>query len=893
MTQLSVVSKDASQGQLPAWAANSTSTHPPAQHMHAQAHGADQVALLNNPHLLPVVGLAGCAAGSPSPALLHQVLAPAAQQQRVELEHSLLPLTASDSSQPRQLRPRLELPLPLASVHCQGVEQHAGQGQHLLAAPRASPQGQHLSGAPAGQSSSSSSRPQAPGLPAPAVHHQQPCSSLPLASSPLPLHPDTSPEATAHSLAGHAAVPGVKPAPPPPAVPIPASPGASSEAAAEGAIPQPIMIICCVSAALTLASCVFNTLLPVYMVTELKMSMRSMGMFEGVLEAISYVVRMFSGVVSDMMSSRKTAITAGFALGALAKFGVVGSSTVAQLFASKAVDRLANGVQAAPRDALISDLAPAASRSACFGFAQSLRKWGSFVGAGLSFLLMKASGNNYKLIFLMAATVSVASCLAFVVLVPNHSRPLTPQQQAAADQQAAYSAQQAQLQAAATAAKPSQPGSSSSSGHGQAGVPGDLAAVRESGAGLRGAAGLALAAPLLPRPEPQGRSAGQLLADVRNMGPDFYRMLLTVSLYGMGHIAEALLEARAIEVGFGKAESTLVVCCLAFVIFLVAYPLGRLDDRYGPRVTFAVGMTALILGNLTLLMSGAHPHAVFLACAFLGVHWGVIQGPMLSIVVGLAPASLRGTAFGIFYTVMAATALAANTLYGSLWTMLGAPAMFATSATLMTATLPMFGDWQCSRALRSTALNSEFCVMETSDAAASATPPEMPEAASPSSLPQQSLGMMAATALTWLCIQAWQRLTAAAARANAWASGPTGKALHLQLRGATGSARMLALVVPFARAVGSESLTALYARTFERAAFGFAKMYLFCLFMRVLLSWFPGIDWNANPWTFLRLITEPYLQIYRGILPPLFGQLDFTPLFGFLILQVRTSHAQP
>lgn len=45
--------------------------------------------------------------------------------------------------------------------------------------------------------------------------------------------------------------------------------------------------------------------------------------------------------------------------------------------------------QAAPRDALISDLAPSASRSACFGFAQSMRKWGSFVGAGLSYFLMK------------------------------------------------------------------------------------------------------------------------------------------------------------------------------------------------------------------------------------------------------------------------------------------------------------------------------------------------------------------------------------------------------------------------------------------------------------------------------------------------------------------------
>lgn len=37
------------------------------------------------------------------------------------------------------------------------------------------------------------------------------------------------------------------------------------------------------------------------------------------------------------------------------------------------------------------------------------------------------------------------------------------------------------------------------------------------------------------------------------------------------------------------------------------------------------------------------------------------QGPLLSIVVGLAPAHLRGTAFGIFYTVMAITAVGAAT----------------------------------------------------------------------------------------------------------------------------------------------------------------------------------------------------------------------------------------
>ncbi|MEW5297876.1 MAG: hypothetical protein WDW38_007066 [Sanguina aurantia] len=113
---------------------------------------------------------------------------------------------------------------------------------------------------------------------------------------------------------------------------------------------------------------------------------------------------------------------------------------------------------------------------------------------------------------------------------------------------------------------------------------------------------------------------------------------------------------------------------------------------------------------------------------------------------------------------------------------------------------------------------------------------------------------------------------------------PAVKEVAGQLRDAYRKTRLMAFMLPLAK-VSTESLAVVYARTFERAAFGFAKMYLFALFLRVLLSWFPGIDWNSNPWTFLRLITEPYLQIYRGILPPLFGQLDFTPLFGFLILQ--------
>jgi hypothetical protein len=60
---------------------------------------------------------------------------------------------------------------------------------------------------------------------------------------------------------------------------------------------------------------------------------------------------------------------------------------------------------------------------------------------------------------------------------------------------------------------------------------------------------------------------------------------------------------------------------------------------------------------------------------------------MLSIVVGLAPAHLKGTAFGIFYSVMALTAVSANTMYGRIWHECGAAAAFGLSAAIISVTL--------------------------------------------------------------------------------------------------------------------------------------------------------------------------------------------------------------
>lgn len=64
----------------------------------------------------------------------------------------------------------------------------------------------------------------------------------------------------------------------------------------------------------------------------------------------------------------------------------------------------------------------------------------------------------------------------------------------------------------------------------------------------------------------------------------------------------------------------------------------------------------------------------------------------------------------------------------------------------------------------------------------------------------------------------------------------------------------------------------------------FLQIYLVILLIRVLLTWFPNVNWSNPPFSILSQLTDPYLNIFRGLIPPL-GGLDFSPIIAFLLLQ--------
>lgn len=67
----------------------------------------------------------------------------------------------------------------------------------------------------------------------------------------------------------------------------------------------------------------------------------------------------------------------------------------------------------------------------------------------------------------------------------------------------------------------------------------------------------------------------------------------------------------------------------------------------------------------------------------------------------------------------------------------------------------------------------------------------------------------------------------------------------------------------------------------------FIQIYSFLLIARVLLTWFPQIEWYNQPFAALSQITDPYLNLFRNIIPPL-GGIDLSPILAFLALNLAS-----
>ena len=62
------------------------------------------------------------------------------------------------------------------------------------------------------------------------------------------------------------------------------------------------------------------------------------------------------------------------------------------------------------------------------------------------------------------------------------------------------------------------------------------------------------------------------------------------------------------------------------------------------------------------------------------------------------------------------------------------------------------------------------------------------------------------------------------------------------------------------------------------------EVYTWLLIIRILLTWFP-VDPHNPLVQFIARVTDPFLNLFRGLLPPL-GAVDISPILAFFALRL-------
>jgi MFS family permease len=184
---------------------------------------------------------------------------------------------------------------------------------------------------------------------------------------------------------------------------------------------------------------------------------------------------------------------------------------------------------------------------------------------------------------------------------------------------------------------------------------------------------------------------GKLRSPIRwntlsDLGGAFWWVVAVGGVFTLARFSEAFLILRARDFGLADAWAPLVLVLMNVVYAFSAYPLGRLADRMSHRTLLVAGLLLLIAADFVLAQAQGLA-TVAAGVVLWGVHMGMTQGLLSTMVAAAAPAELRGTAFGCFNLVSGVAMLLASVLAGLLWDTLGAATTFYAGAGLAALSL--------------------------------------------------------------------------------------------------------------------------------------------------------------------------------------------------------------
>lgn len=158
--------------------------------------------------------------------------------------------------------------------------------------------------------------------------------------------------------------------------------------------------------------------------------------------------------------------------------------------------------------------------------------------------------------------------------------------------------------------------------------------------------------------------------ELKRLSRAYWWVVAIGAIFTLARFSEAFLVLRAQQGGLPMAWVPLVLVAMNLVYAAAAYPFGKLSDSMSHTKLLTLGLIVLMVADFVLAYAQSWG-VVFVGVALWGLHMGMTQGLLATMVADTAPTDLRGSAFGFFNLLSGLTMLVASVLAGLLWDRLG------------------------------------------------------------------------------------------------------------------------------------------------------------------------------------------------------------------------------
>lgn len=360
------------------------------------------------------------------------------------------------------------------------------------------------------------------------------------------------------------------------------------------------------------------TLLPLFLANVLGASTIVIGLIEGVAESTASFMKVGSGWFSDRWRHRKLITLVGYALSTISKPFLYFATTWHLALGVRFADRLGKGIRTSPRDALLSDSAPAAERGKSFGFHRALDTAGAVLGLGLAALIVYLTQRGsvdltrptYQWLVLAGIVPAVLAVLVLTFFV--HETEDTGIAKGTAD---------------------------------------------------------------------NGGRAGAKSNTFAGLPTRFKVFLGIMVVFTLGNSSDAFLILRAQNLGLSSLQILLLLVLFNVVYASLSTPAGILSDRLGRKTLIVGGWSVYALIYLGFGLASAPGVVLGLFVAY-GIYYGAAEGVSRALVADMVPPAQRGTAYGLYHGAVGLCALPASVIAGWLWQTINPAAPFFFGAIL-------------------------------------------------------------------------------------------------------------------------------------------------------------------------------------------------------------------